>query len=110
MTLLKLPRLELLALSVGAELDLDAAGTEEGGGPAGGVLLVGAHLVGLHPPRFGKLVHVELEEAVAAHGVVAPLPVVVAAEAAEAPAQVGRGHHLHEAVAVPRDLQTWGRG
>lgn len=107
--LLKLPELDLLTLAVGPELDLDAAVAQEGRGPAGRVLLR-THLVPLHPPRLGELVHVKLEEAVAAHGVVALVAVVVAAEAAEASAQVRRGHHLHETVAVPRDLQTCGRG
>lgn len=108
-TLLKLPQLDLLTLAVGPELDFDAAVAQEGRGPAGRVLLR-ADLVPLHPPRLRKLVHVELEKAVASHGVVALVAVVVAAEAAEASAQVRSGHHLHETVAVPRDLQTCGRG
>lgn len=107
-TLLKLPRLQLLTLAVGAELDLDGAGAQEGRGPAQRGLL-GAHLVSVHAPRLGELVHVELELAVAAHGVVALVAVVVAAEAAEAAAQVRGGHHLHEAVAVPRYLQACGK-
>lgn len=106
MTLLELPRLDLLTLAMGAEFDLDAAGTQEGGGAAVRRRL-GAQLVAVqHAPRLGELVHVELEVAVAAHGVVALVPVVVAAQATEAPAQVGGGHHLHEAVAIPGDLQT----
>lgn len=113
---LELPGLELLALAVRAELDPHAAGAGEGGGapcaPPLRLLLVGvqvgrgAHLVALGAPRLGELVHVELELPVAAHRVVALVPVVVAAQAAETAAQVGRGHHLHEAVAVPRDLQA----
>lgn len=103
MALLELPRLDLLALTVGTELDLDAAGAQEGGGAAGRGLL-GANLVPLHAPRLGELVHVELEVAVAPHGVVALVAVVVATQATEAPPQVGGRHHLHEAVAVPRDL------
>lgn len=105
MALLKLPRLYLLALAVGAELDFDAAGAQEGRRPAGRGLL-GANLVSLDSPRLGELVHVELEVAVASHGVVALVAVVVAAKAAEAAAQVRGGHNLHKAVAVPCDLQT----
>lgn len=104
-TLLELPRLDLLTLSVGAELDFDAAGAQEGRGPAGRMLL-GADLVSIDSPRLGKLVHVELELAVASHGVIALVAVVVAAEATESAAQVGGGHDLHETVSVPRDLQT----
>lgn len=105
MTLLKLPRLYLLTLPVGTELDFDAAGAQEGGRPTRRVLL-GANLVAVDAPRFGKLVHIELEQAVASHGVVALVAIVVATKAAEAPPQVRGGHDLHETVAVPRDLQT----
>lgn len=107
MTLLKLPRLYLLTLPVGAELDFDAGRAQEGRRAAGRVVLR-ADLVPVDSPRLGELVHVELEQAVAAHGVVALVAVVVAAQAAEAPAQVGSGHDLHETVAVPGDLQTCG--
>lgn len=103
--LLKLPRFDLLALPVGAELDFDAAGAQDGRRAAGRVLLR-ADLVSLDSPRLGKLVHVELELPVTAHGVVALVAVVVPAKAAEASSQVGGGNDLHETVAVPRDLQT----
>lgn len=76
MTLLKLPRLDLLTLSVSTELDLNAAGTQEGCGSAGSVLL-GANFVTIHPPRLSKLVHVEFELVVSSHGVVSLLAVVV---------------------------------
>lgn len=109
MALLELPGLELLTLAVSPELDLDAAGAEEGGGPARRLLL-GAHLVALHTPGLGELVHVKLELPVSAHGVVALVAVVVAAESTEATAQVRSRHHLHEAVAVPGDLQSWRKG
>lgn len=105
MALLKLPRLQLLALPVGAELDFDAAGTQEGRRPSRWMLL-GANLVSLDSPRLCKLVHVELEMAVTSHCVVALVSVVVATEAAEASTQVGSGHDLHETVTIPRDLQT----
>lgn len=105
MALLKLPRLYLLAFPMSAEFYFDAAGAEEGRGPARRRLL-GANLVSLDSPRLGKLVHVELEQAVASHRVVALVPVVVAAKAAEASTQVGGGHDLHETVAIPCDLQT----
>lgn len=107
--LLELPQLDLLTLAVGPELDLDAAVAQEGGGASGGLLL-GADLVPLHPPRLRKLVHVKLEEAVPAHGVVPLVAVVVPAQAAEASTQVRRRHHLHKTVPVPGDLQTCGRG
>ena len=110
MTPLKLPRLELLALAVRAELYPNAGGAQEGGGASGRLVLVGgAHLVALHAPRLSEFVHIELELPVAAHRVIALVPVVVAAQATEAPAQVGRSHNFHKAVAVPRDLQAWGR-
>lgn len=102
---LKLPRLNLLALPVGAELDFDAARAEEGRRPARQRLL-GANLVPLDSPRLCKLVHVELELPVASHGVVSLVAVVVATKAAEASTQVGSSHNLHETVAVPCDLQT----
>lgn len=95
---------------MGAELDLDAAGTQEGRWAARQVLL-SADFVSLHSPRLGELVHVELEQAVTSHGVVALVAVVVSAKAAETSAQVGSGHDLHKTVAVPRNLQTCrGRG
>lgn len=106
MALLELPRLDLLTLAVGTELDLDAGRAEKRGRVPKGRSLLAAQLVAIQSPRLGKLVHVELEEAVAAHGVVALVAVVVAAKATEAPPQVGRCHYLHEAVAVPGDLQT----
>lgn len=105
MALLKLPQLYLLALPVGAELDLDAARAQEGRWAARRVLLR-ANLVSLDSPRLGKLVHIKLEQAVTSHGVVALVTVVVAAKAAEAAAKVGGSHNLHETVAVPRYLQT----
>lgn len=105
MALLKLPRLYLLALPVGTELDLDAAGAQEGCWAARRGLL-GANLVSLNSPRLGKLVHIELELAVTSHGVVTLVAIVVPAEAAEASSQVGSSHDLHKTVAVPRDLQT----
>lgn len=104
-TLLKLPQLYLLTLAVGPELDFDAAVAQEGRRATGRVLL-GANLVPFHPPRLRKLVHIEFEKAVASHGVVAFVAVVVATQAAEASTQVRSGHDLHETVAVPRDLQT----
>lgn len=109
MTLLKIPQLYLLALPVGAELDFDAGRAQEGRRAAGRVLLR-ADLVPLDSPRLGELVHVELEQAVASHGVVALVAVVVATQAAEASTQVGGGHDLHEAVAIPGDLQTCSGG
>lgn len=68
---------------MGTELDLYAAGTQEGCRLAWRMLLR-ANLVSLYPPRLGKLVHVELEVAVASHGVVSFVAVVVATKAAEA--------------------------
>lgn len=89
-----------------AEFDLDAAGTQEGGRPAGRGLL-GANLVPFHSPRLGKLVHVELELPVAPHGVVTLVAVVVSTEATETSSQVGGRDHFNETVTVPRDLQTF---
>lgn len=103
MTLLELPGLELLTLPVSAEPDLYTAGTEVRGGPPEGL---GTNLIPLHSPRLCKLIHHELEEAVAAHGVIPLVSIVVPTEAAETTAQVRSSHHLHEAVPVPRDLQT----
>lgn len=105
MALLELPGLDLLTLPVSSELDFDAARAEEGRGPFRWVLL-GAHLVPLHSPGLGKLVHVELELVVSSHGIVPLLAVVVPAEATQTAAQVRGSYHLHEAVPVPRDLQT----
>lgn len=104
-TLLKLPQLYLLTLAVSPELNLDAAGAQEGR-RATGRLLLRANLVPLHPPRLRKLVHVKFEQAVTSHGVIAFVAIVVATEATEASTQVWRGHHFHKTVAVPCDLQT----
>lgn len=105
MALLELPGLDLLTLAVGPELDFDAARAEEGRGSSG-VVLLGAHLIPLHPPGLGELVHIELELPVSSHGVVPLLPVVVPAQATQTPAEVRGGYHLHETVPIPRDLQT----
>lgn len=90
---------------MGAELDFDAAGAQEGRWPARRVLL-GANLISLDSPRLGKLVHVEFELPVASHGVVTLVAVVVATKAAQASTQVGGSHNLNKTVTVPGDLQT----
>lgn len=90
---------------MGAELDFDAAGTQEGRWAARQVLLR-ANFISLNSPRLGELIHVKLEQAVTSHGVVALVAVVVSAKAAEASAQVGSGHDLHETVTIPCYLQT----
>lgn len=105
MALLKLPRLYLLTLSVSTEFDFDAAGAQEGSRSARRVLLR-AKLVPLDSPRLGKLVHVKLEMAVASHGVISFVAVVVSAKTAEASTQMGGCHNLYETVAVPGDLKT----
>lgn len=108
-TLLKFPRLYLLALTVGPELDFDAAGAQEGRGPARRMLL-GANLISFDSPRLGKLVHVELELAVASHGVVALVAVVVTTEATEPSAKMGSSYNLYKTVTIPCDLQTCNGG
>lgn len=104
-TLLELPQFYLLTLAMGPELDFDGAVAQEGCRATGRVLLR-TNLVSFHPPRLSKLVHVKFEKAVASHGVVTFVAVVVATEAAEASAQVRGGYDLHKTIAVPRDLQT----
>lgn len=81
-TLLKLPRLYLLALPVRPELHFDAARTQEGRRPARRMLLR-ANLISLDSPRLCKLIHVELELTITSHCVVTLVTVVVAAKAAE---------------------------
>lgn len=103
--LLKLPRLYLLTLPMGAELDFDAAGAQERRRPARRMLL-GANLVSINSPRLGKLIHVKLKVAVASHRVIALVAIVVAAKATQASTQVGSSDNLHETVTIPCYLQT----
>lgn len=69
-----------------------------------------ANFISLDSPRLCKLVHVKLELAIASHGVVALVTVVVAAKATEAPAQMRSSYNLHKTVTVPCDLQTCNGG
>lgn len=105
-TLLELPGLDLLAGPVCAELHLDGARAQVRGGSARCLV---AHLIAFYAPRLCKLVHVELEDAVAANGVVPLVAIVVPAKAAQATSQVGCGYHLHKAVSIPGDLQPCGK-
>lgn len=68
--------------------------------------MFGANLISLDSPRLCKLVHVKLELAVTAHGIVALVAIVVAAKATEAPTQMRSSYNLHKTVTIPCDLQT----
>jgi hypothetical protein len=61
---LKLPRFELLAFSMGSKLYLHCPLTQLGHWfPLRSV----AELIGLHPPRFSKVIHIKLEVSISAN-------------------------------------------
>lgn len=106
MALLKLPRLYLLAFPVGPEFDSNTSRAQEGRWPARWMLL-GAEFISFNLPRLCELIHVKLELAVASHGVVALVAIVVPTKTAETATQVWGRYNFYKTVTVPRDLQTW---